>query len=76
MLNLLLPALLLVSHTAAPPAVAEENVAVEARPAVAEDKPAAPEAKPAVAGAKPAAAITKLKPLSFLSQQFKFRWTA
>jgi len=66
MLNLLLPALLLLSQPAAPP-VAEENVAVDARPAVAEDKPAA-------AAAKPAAASPKLKPLSFLSQQFKFRW--
>jgi hypothetical protein len=73
MLNLLLPALLLLSQPAAPP-VAEENVAVDARPAVAEDKPAAAAAKPAAAAAKPAAASPKLKPLSFLSQQFKFRW--
>ena len=74
MLNLLLPALLLLSQPAAPPVTEEENVAVEARPAVAEDKPAAAQAKPAPAAAKPAAASPKLKPLSFLSQRFKFRW--
>lgn len=78
MLNLLLPALLLVSQTPAPPAppVAEENVAVDARPAVAEDQPAPAPARPAPAAApaRPAAASAHLKPLSFLSRQFKFHW--
>jgi hypothetical protein len=80
MLNYLLPALfLLVQDPApAPPATA---VAVEAPVVPAgQETPAAPApAAPTPAEAKPAAVTPAakgkdLKPLSFLSQEFKFRW--
>jgi hypothetical protein len=54
MLNLLLPALLLLAQDPAPA------------------PPAAPAAQDTAAAPQPAAA--KSKPLSFLSQEFKFRW--
>jgi len=79
MLNLMLPALFLLAQAPAPapPAevVTQESVPAPAtqpspKPAAKPDAPAAARPEAAKAAAKP----EDLKPLSFFSQQFKFRW--
>jgi len=79
MLNLLLPALLLVQAPApAPASSAQETIAVpspEPQPAPQPAPAAAPQpAVPPAPEAAPPPAAGKQKPLSFFSQRFKFRW--
>ena len=84
MLNLLLPAILLIAQTAPPAKPAAEEVQAPANPVPAGSAPAPAPAPPAPAASiavppeapRPAAKAKtdNAKPLSFYSQQFKFHW--